>query len=96
MTLALVCACLLTLSILPASAAPLLQAATPTVTFTPMPTRTPTPQAVVVYTLDTGAPMLVERRVTYGEVYVVVAIAAVLETANICAAYVWCERKFRA
>lgn len=50
---------------------------TPTPTYTPIPTRTPVASTQVVQTVILASvPMQINRSATYGDVYVVVAIAA--------------------
>lgn len=80
----LIIACLafaLLVRVLPASAAPTLQTTeTPTPTTTPTNTSTPSPTATPAYisgfTLDSGNTLLVERRYTFGELAVFLAVIA--------------------
>jgi hypothetical protein len=70
-----VLACVLLVSTQTAKAAPALQITdTPTATLPPTPTATPA--YVTSYTLDSGNTLVVERRYTFGELAVFLAVVA--------------------
>lgn len=84
------------LALSPAAAAqPLAQA---TSTYTPMPTRTPAPsaatQSVVIVTVD-QTPLTLAKTVSYGDVYIVVALAAIAAMLGIGFAYSWVKSHIR-
>lgn len=71
-------------------------AQTATQTYTPIPTRTQTAatQAVTIITVD-ETPIVLDKRVTFGDVYTVVAIAAVFVLGAIAWAYQWVRSHIR-
>jgi hypothetical protein len=73
-------------------AAPATAQTSPTLTYTPIPTRTQlaATQAVSVITVGGGnAPAMINRSVSYGDVYIVLAVAAVFILLGIRWAYQW-------
>lgn len=73
------------------------QSETATATYTPIPTRTQTAatQVVTIIQIGESGSVMIDRSVTYGDVYVVTAIAALFALGALYWAYQWVKAHVR-